>query len=161
MTDLRRMAEELLTLGAVRDAIENEYKRRHAALQAEYEKNGVTGQRIVAKDGSDFGKVSVPADSVVVEIMDRDAMEDWLLHVHRSEAIERTTYDINPPFWRLVEEASRKAGYGIDPSTKERLDWIRVRVVKGTMRATATTTAKAAVRQLIRDTGVRFELEAE
>ena len=160
MTDLRHMAEELLTLGAVRDAISAEYKRRHAALQAEYQKLGLERQRIFANDGSEFGVVVVANGSVSVSITDRDAMEDWLLHEHPSEAIERTTYEINPPFWRLIEEASRKAGYGVDPAGN-RLDWIRVQVGDKTMRATPTHDAKRAVRELIRDTGVRFELEAE
>lgn len=161
MTDLRHMAEELLTLGAVRDAILTEYKRRHAALLAEYHKLGLERQRVYTNDGTEFGVVVMADGAVTVEVTDRDAMEDWLLHDHPSEAIERTVYDVNPAFWRRVEEESRRAGHGIDPTNGAYLPWIRVRVGDKTMRATPTREAKRAVRELIRDAGVRFELEAE
>lgn len=161
MSDLRRMAEELLTLGAVRDAVNAEYKRRHAALQDEYRQLGLERQRVTLPDGTDFGMAVLAAGSVSVLITDHDAMVDWLETKHPGELVTRTVYEIRPAYWKVLVEAAKAAGVGVDPETGERLDWIEVQVGDQTLRATPTADAKRMVRELITGTGLRLELTAE
>lgn len=161
MSDLRQMAEELLTLGAVRDAVQAEYKKRHAALQEKYEELGLERQRITLPDGTDFGMAVLAAAPVTVEIIDREAMLEWLDKYRPSELVETRVYDIRLSFWRLLEQYARKAGVGVDPDTGMRLDWIRVSVGGRTLRATPTREAKQMVRELLNKQQLKFELESE
>jgi hypothetical protein len=157
-SNLRRMAEELLTLGAVRDAVDAEYKARRATLQAEYEELGLERQRITTADDMEFGVVVLANGSVVVEVVDHDAMIDWL-ESNRPDMI-KTRHDIDPTYWRVLAEAARSAGAGVDPATGQRLDWIRVSVGAKSLRATPTRDAKQAVKAAIQQTGVQFAIEA-
>ena len=159
MPDIRQMAEELLTLGAVRDAINTEYKRRHAALQAQYEELGLERQRIMLPDGTDFGMAVLAAAPVTVEIADREAMLEWLDKYRPSELVETKVYDIRLSYWRVLADAARKSGVGVDPWTGERLDWIRVTTGERTLRATPTYDAKQMVKRLLNTKQLRLELE--
>lgn len=161
MSDLRGMAEELLTLGAVRDAVNAEYRRRHAALQAKYEELGLERQRIVLPDDTDFGMVVLAAGSVYVEIVDREAMLEWLEEHRPGEILETKQYDIRPAYWRVLVDAAKKAGVGVDPETGQRLDWIRVTVGERTLRATPTHDAKQMVKQLLNAQQLKLELEPD
>lgn len=156
-SNLRRLAEELLTLSAVRDAIEAEYRVRRAALQSEYEESGLERQRIVTDD-LEFGTVVLASGTVTVEITDREAMMDWL-ESYRPDMII-TRQDIDPTFWRLIVEVSRSAGVGVDPEGTV-LPWVRVSVGPRALRATPTRDAKDAVKAVIQNTGIRFALEAD
>lgn len=157
MADLRRMAEELLTLGAVRDAIDAEYRARRAALQAEYEDLGLERQRIKAGD-VEFGTVVLANGQVIIEVVDHDAMIDWL--ESNNPDMIKTRQDIDPTYWRLLAEAARSAGVGVDPATGQRLDWIRVSVNDPSLRATPTREAKELIKDAIRNTGLRLALES-
>lgn len=156
-SDLRRLAEELLTLGAVRDAIDAEYRSRRAALQAEYEELGLERQRIVTDNKLEFGTVVLANGTLTVEITDRDAMMDWLKS-HRPDMIV-TRQDIDPTFWRLIVEVSRSAGVGVDPEGTV-LDWVRVSTGPRSLRATPTRDAKEMIKDAIQNTGIQFALEA-
>lgn len=155
-SDLRRLAEELLTLGAVRDAIEAEYKARRATLQELYEELGLERQRIMTSE-VEFGTVVLANGTLTVEITDRDAMMDWL-ESHRPDMIV-TRQDIDPTFWRLIVEVSRSAGVGVDPEGTV-LDWVRVSTGPRSLRATPTRDAKEMIKDAIQNTGIQFALEA-
>lgn len=155
------MAEEVLTLGAVRDAVQQEYRRRHDALQAEYEALGLERQRIVTTDGMDFGSVVYTTGSVTVEITDTEAMIDYMSHEHPDELVTKTVYSINAAYWRLLANAAKKAGVGVDPHTGQVLDWIKVSISDRNLRATPTRAAKTQVRDLLNNSGLRLELEAD
>lgn len=151
------MAEELLTLGAIRHTIDAEYRQRREALQAQYEELGLERQRISTNDDTEFGVIVLSHETATVDIIDRKAMMQWLM-LRRPDMIVE---DIDPSYWKLLVEVARKNGVGVDPATGEYLPWIRVIPGSTTLRATPTREAKAAIRETIQENGVRFALEAE
>lgn len=156
--DLRAMAQELLTLAAIRHTINAEYARRQAALRREYENSGIKAQHLEDLENIGIGDIVLTAAPVSVEIGDRDAMLEWLETEHPEEVVTEPT--IRPRYLRVLIDAARKAGVGVDPTTGARIDWLTVTVGDPTLRATATPEAKARVRELITRAGLHLELEA-
>jgi hypothetical protein len=157
-SDLRRMAEELLTLSAIRNTIETEYRRRREALQEVYEELGLERQRIVTNADMEFGTVVLATETTVVDVCDRDAMMAWLEDKRPDMIITRR--DIDPSYWKLLTDTARSCGIGADPATGEYLPWIRVTPGNRNLRATPTREAKEAVRETIKNSGIKFALEA-
>jgi hypothetical protein len=160
MGNLREQAQELLALGAYKWFIANEYNRLHGELGETYAELGVTEQQIVSEDGAKLGMVSLGDPVVEVEVLDEDAMLDYVSHAHPGEMVERTVYEVRPAFLRVLTEGSRKARRGIDPTTGEELPWLRVTVKPGSVRVTPSPAARERVKEIVAQRGLRLELDA-
>ncbi len=149
LTDLESLSQEVLALSTLRNAIVKEYEEKRDALDAIFSKMGFGQQTVKDKNGNVFGNITRPSLTTKVEIDKPYVMLDWLKKRKPGEIIQRPW--INPGYWKILEDASRRAGVGIDPETNEVLDWIKVTTVENTIRPTATREAKNAVAKLLRE----------
>ncbi len=161
--DLRKLAEDLLALGAYKTLVAEEYTRKHEELEKAYLHAGIRGQDILLPDGRKLGTVGKTDGRVSVIINDHEKMLEWLEANHPTEIVTRTvtSYDINPAYWSVLERAAKAARAGVDTDTGERLDWITVLVGEPTVRATPSSTTRDLVRQLIKERSFPLELTAE
>lgn len=160
MSELRTRAEQLLALGAYKAWIEEEYRRLHAELGDDYQDLGIRDQVIKLPDGLRLGRITVGEPTVLVEVVDQDAMLDWLSHKWPGEMVEETIYSMRESFWRVVKAACEKAGEGVDPRDGEKLPFIRVTPRPGSVRVTSSSDAKQRVKEIVKRNGLRLELEA-
>ena len=158
MSSLRDRARQLLALGAYKAFVTAEYDKLRDELDTEYREMGIRGQDIKFDDGAKMGVISVGEESTVASIADEDAMLDWLAHKHPSEMMEQTLYTIRDSYRKVLLDASRAAGHGVDPEDGELLPWIRVETKAGVLRVSSSTDAKRRVRELIDRRGL-LELE--
>lgn len=160
MTELRTRAEQLLALGAYKAWIDDEYKRLHADLGEDYQDLGIRDQVLKLPDGLRLGRITVGEPTVLVEVVDEDAMLDWLGHKWPDEMVEETRYSMRSSFWRVIQQASEKAGEGVDPRDGEKLPWIRVTTRPGVVRVSSSSDAKQRVKEIVRRNGLQLELDA-
>lgn len=148
MSTIRDRAQQLLALGAYKAWVTAEYDRLRDELDAEYRDTGIRGQVITLPDGVKLGAISVSDDTTVASITDEDAMLDWLSHKHPTEMVEQTIYTMRDAYRKMLLDASRKAGHGVDPDDGELLEWIKVETKRGTLRVTSSADAKRKVESM-------------
>lgn len=161
MSEFRDRANELLAAGAYRKYVLDRYALLREAAANAFVEDGITEQRIVAKDGTYLGMISVADEAITVVVDDEDAMLDYMMHEHPGELVEVTSYHINPAFWSKIVTASKKARTGVDPTRQnEPLAWVKVVVSPGEIRVTPSSAARERVHEIVERQGItRLELE--
>ncbi|HEY6021588.1 MAG TPA: hypothetical protein VIY48_17495 [Candidatus Paceibacterota bacterium] len=150
--DLRQLGQEAVIARAIKDIVDGTVTSARERLKEEFDKSGVERQKIYDKDGDLAGTIVYPEPSVTVEINDKEAMLEWLDRKRPEHLRKRVIYEIDPTYWRLLQEASKKAGVGIDPDDGEALHWITVSVATRYIKVTPTQDMKNKVQAYLLST---------
>lgn len=156
--DPKILAQEALTLKAIEHAVAGELAQRRAALAERYEALGIKSQEITDVNGDNFGSIVLPKARVSAFIVNEDNFLDWLERKHPEHLMKVTKFVAAPAYVKLLLDAAKKAGIGVDPDDGEALPFIAISVGERSITVTPTRDAREAVAKLLRNNGL-FELE--